>query len=79
MGNYGKKVNYDNIKVFGIGPAGQEKIKKMISNKKNDAGKRATMSRLRKHGITFEYFKGGGEVKGGTSSQMSGRHYKGIL
>ena len=39
MGNYGKKVNYDNIKDFGIGPAGQEKIKKMISNKKNDAGK----------------------------------------
>jgi len=26
-----------------------------------------------------EGFNGGGEVKGGTSSQMSGRHYKGIF
>ena len=49
------------------------------SHKGQESGKSISDADRKRVNNMLKGFNGGGEVKGGTSSQISGRHYKGVF
>ena len=59
-----------------ISDADRSKINKMLGQ---ESGKSISDADRKRVNNMLKGFNGGGEVKGGTSSQISGRHYKGVF
>ena len=60
-----------------ISDADRSRMNKMLGQESGKGISDADRSRINK--MLGQGFNGGGEVKGGTSSQISGRHYKGVF